>query len=232
MSDESLLTTTLARLGVIAAETGDVTAKFVGQVKAELLEAVREAKTEMTSKPVTVDEAQDDSDSDSESDSSSASSDSSSSEEMEEIKRILASTPFTVEGRLASPPPPSRHSPEEWARLVRKYAKRPTNALESDREQYFQERYQGKLKHLDDCRTEADLMVLQRQRYVLLLRSCVSLGSLRVCSMEGEVLSRARLSIKYEEKESARRALEWKQRKLWGSPTGDFKLPAPEVDIV
>ncbi len=55
-------------------------------------------------------------------------------------------------------------SPEAWNQLVQKYLKRPTNALERDREAYYITRNKGKGLLVEDCRSEADLMMVQRQR--------------------------------------------------------------------
>ncbi len=47
------------------------------------------------------------------------------------------------------------------------------------------------------------------------------------------MLTRARLSIEYEEKESARRGHEWKRRGVWMNNTAvtDFRLLAPTLSV-
>lgn len=51
--------------------------------------------------------------------------------------------------------------------------------------------------------------------------------------LDKEMLTRARLSILYEEKESARRGHEWKQRGVWmnNSAVTDFRLLAPSLQV-
>lgn len=96
-------------------------------------------------------------------DSSSSSSDSSDS-----LDSVLESPDaFDVNGRLKFVPGPRSANvatDEEWNKLVRKYAKRPTNTLEKEMEEYHVARNGGQSITLEDCRCEADLMMLQRQR--------------------------------------------------------------------
>jgi hypothetical protein len=56
---------------------------------------------------------------------------------------------------------------------------------------------------------------------------------LSACSMDKEMLTRARLALHYEEKESVRRGKEWKKRGVWmnNSAVSDFKLPAPSLQV-
>ena len=106
-----------------------------------------------------------------ESDDSSSSSSSSNSDVPEDefnLDYLLRNSHvFNDEGRVSRPSvqsvPPGMTS-EEWATLVKKYAKRPTNTLEMDRESYYSDRHQGSTLHVDDCQSEADLMMVQRQR--------------------------------------------------------------------
>jgi len=105
---------------------------------------------------------------DADEDDDSLSSTSSSSEDHVETEEEMFSPidSFDADGRLLVSPGPVRMDPEQWSKLLRKYAKPPTNELERDREQYFTTRHTGKTMHVDDCRSETDLMMLQRQRYV------------------------------------------------------------------
>ena len=54
-----------------------------------------------------------------------------------------------------------------------------------------------------------------------------------VCRMDKEMLTRARLTIEYEGKESLRRREEWKARGVWmnNSAVSDFKLPSPSLTV-
>ena len=51
--------------------------------------------------------------------------------------------------------------------------------------------------------------------------------------LDKDMITRARLAIHYEEKESVRRARDWKRRGVWmnNSAVSDFSLPAPELDV-
>ena len=51
--------------------------------------------------------------------------------------------------------------------------------------------------------------------------------------MDREMLTRARLTIEYEGKESLRRREEWKSRGVWmnNSTVSDFALPAPSLSV-
>ena len=101
-----------------------------------------------------------------EEDSSSTTSDSSTMDSVEDIQELLSRPIFHENGLLVHKPPlNTKHKPEEWNKLVSQYFKTPTNTLEKDRDAYYQERMNQKSIHIDDCRSEADLLMLQRQRY-------------------------------------------------------------------
>ena len=101
-----------------------------------------------------------------EEDGSSSDSSDAAMDSVEDVQELLARPIFRENGLLVNKPPPGKHKPEEWAKLVSRYFKSPGNTLERDREAYYQERHHQKSMHLDDCRSEADLLLLQRQRYV------------------------------------------------------------------
>lgn len=193
--------------------TCSATSKLFGQVKSELHEYARKHPLLQFGKSP----RRSQSDDDSSSDFSSSSSDSSLEAVEESVEELLAGvSEFTSDGRLVRPrSDKNMPAPEEWEKLVRKYAKRPTNALEKDREEYYHRRLSGKSIHFLDCRSESDLMILQRQR------------------LDKDMLTRARLALLYEDKESARRGNEWKKRGVWmnNSTVTDFKLPVATLNV-
>jgi len=159
LSDDEILTTEMNAHGLAVTPTS----KLFGQVKSDLLEHARKHPLIDLSKNKNVArEVGDDNSSDSS--SSSGSSDSSGSEEETEEELMADAVLFDAEGKLLTSPGPVRMAPEEWQILMQKYAKPATNTLEREREAYFTTRHSGKTMHASDCRSEADLIMFQRQR--------------------------------------------------------------------
>lgn len=88
----------------------------------------------------------------------------------------------------------SSMSREEWDRLVQTYFRTPTTDLERERQQLFS---QVDLNSPELATDELDLYQFKRVR------------------TENEIIARARLSVRYEEKEAARRSKDWKRRGVW-----------------
>ena len=99
-------------------------------------------------------------DDDSSSDSSGTSS-SSSDADLELSKGV-----FDEDGRVRDRIINRKMTPEEWDKLVSKYAKKPTNVLEMDRAEYYKDRTSGKSLAVEDCESELDLLMVQRYRFV------------------------------------------------------------------
>lgn len=137
------------------------TSKLFNNVKSELHEFARKhplldyGKLDLTNRENNSDDSS----------SSHTSDDSSSNSSDEELDNNLSlDSVFTDTGRLIESPGPLKMSSEAWAELLRKYAKSPSNVLEKDRDSYFNDRHRGKTIDILDCRTEADLLIYQRQR--------------------------------------------------------------------
>jgi hypothetical protein len=156
INDDELLAAEMNRQGLACTTT----TKLFGQVKNELVEFARKHPLVDMSKHRA---AQDDESDDSSSDSSDSSDSSASTEETDE-EAMAGMGVFDAEGRLIADPGPLRATAEEWEQLLKKYAKPPTNTLEREREAYFTTRHSGKTLHVSDCRSEADLIMFQRQR--------------------------------------------------------------------
>jgi hypothetical protein len=94
----------------------------------------------------------------------------------------------------------------EWDALVEKYRKTPVTVLEHERERMFS---QLEYNNIEDTRAEVDLYDFKRTR------------------IENQIVSRAKLSVRYEQKEAARRAREWRQRDVLLQ-----KLPSPQLSLM
>lgn len=167
LKSDSNLVTELNNNGLLCTSTS----KLFSQIKNELHEFARKHPLLDYGKLNLTNENDEESDETS-SHSSGESSDSSDDEEAidESILDMNNLGIFNEDGRLINTPPPNNNiSTEDWNVLINKYAKFPTNTLEKDREEYFKDRHRGKTIDLLDCRSEADLLIFQRQRYILLL---------------------------------------------------------------
>lgn len=94
----------------------------------------------------------------------------------------------------------------EWDSLVEKYRKTPITVLEHEREKMYS---QLEYNNIEDAKTEMDLYAFKKNR------------------TENQIISRAKLSVRYEQKEAARRAREWRQR---GVMLED--LPSPQLSLM
>lgn len=164
VKDDKALADEMNRAGLACTPSS----KIFKQVKNELHEVARKHPLVDLSKHRSKDNdsvrrKEDDDDSSSSSSSDAATEETEGAEETEE-QMLAAATEFDVDGRLLTSPGPLHVSPDEWAKLLKKYAKTPTNTLEKDREAYFTTRHSGKTMHIEDCRSEADLIIYQRQR--------------------------------------------------------------------
>lgn len=83
---------------------------------------------------------------------------------------------------------------EEWSKLVSRYFKKSKTELETQREALFSMMESQKV---DEAEDELDLYHFKRTR------------------TENMVVTRARLAVEYEQKESARRVAEWRSRGVW-----------------
>lgn len=116
------------------------------------------------------------------------------------------------------------------AALIDKYVKPATTELERDRREVLAEFDPLPLVKAHD---ETDLYMVQQYRLVLTcLDSCAFFRSLTHTlfflfsfRLQQEVKGRARAEFIYSEKETARRAREWRKRRLW-------KMPRPSLPIV
>jgi len=95
---------------------------------------------------------------------------------------------------------------DAWEQLKTRYFPSPSTELEQRRDELFR---QLVLDQPDDAVDELDLEHHRRVR------------------SENQLVTRARLSVEYERKESARRVREWRSRGLWME-----KLPRAELNIV
>lgn len=84
-------------------------------------------------------------------------------------------------------------SEEDWNRMIRNYYKKPVTALDHARDKFYKNM---EVESFDSCTEEHQLYILHRTR------------------LENEIIIKARLELLYEKKEGARRAAEWKRRKV------------------
>jgi len=96
--------------------------------------------------------------------------------------------------------------PEGWEQLKSAYFRRPTTTLEQLREELFS---QIETAGPEDAEDELDLYHYKRTRN------------------ENQLVTRARLSMRYEDKEAARRNREWRQRGVWLE-----NLPRAQLNVV
>lgn len=89
----------------------------------------------------------------------------------------------------------AKMSPQEWAETVAKYYKEPVSALDKDRDNFFRSMEPVEVEQAED---EAELFAFHRVR------------------TENEIILRARLQLQFDQKEAARRAADWKKRRIIG----------------
>ena len=94
----------------------------------------------------------------------------------------------------------------DWDELVKKYVRTPSTTLEKERDTFL-----GNMERFDwtEAATEMELYTHNRER------------------TENQLIIRARLSVDYERKESARRSREWRRRGVWIE-----KLPMPALELI
>ena len=95
---------------------------------------------------------------------------------------------------------------KEFMAMVKKHIRLPGTDLEKERDELFSSMEYTSWQNAQD---EDDLSIFKRTR------------------LENEVLARARLSVLYEQKESARRSEEWKNRGVWLD-----SLPSPALSLI
>ena len=90
--------------------------------------------------------------------------------------------------------------------MVKKYVRTPSTTLEKERDTFL-----GNMERFDwtEAATEMELYTHNRER------------------TENQLIIRARLSVDYERKESARRSREWRRRGVWID-----KLPMPALELI
>eukprot|EP00596_Hydrurales_sp_CCMP1899_P004524 CAMPEP_0119036158 /NCGR_PEP_ID=MMETSP1177-20130426/3687_1 /TAXON_ID=2985 /ORGANISM="Ochromonas sp, Strain CCMP1899" /LENGTH=255 /DNA_ID=CAMNT_0006995579 /DNA_START=1273 /DNA_END=2040 /DNA_ORIENTATION=- len=98
-------------------------------------------------------------------------------------------------------------SKEQWAQLKRKYVRPPINTLERERDSMLTKMETSTFREADN---EKDLSIIRGTRD------------------ENEVIIRARLSVRYEEKEAARRQVLWRSRDIYTAE----QMPDPELKLV
>jgi hypothetical protein len=112
-------------------------------------------------------------------------------------KKVTKITPFTKGSK-------SEMTPAEWTDLVENYFKKPVTTLDLEREKYYS---QLDVTNHMEAEEEYELYEMKKVR------------------MENKIIIKAKLELMYEQKEAARRAAEWKRRKVFQG----FKIPKPIV---